>query len=226
MSPAAGGEPDGSTAEGVITVPSPTSVDETVDRLRALLAARGLTLFTVVDHSGEARRVGLEMPDTKLVIFGSPKGGTPVMVSAPLSALDLPLKLLVWDHDGSTGSATTPPPTSRPGTSSPTSSRLPSRGSRASRPRWSRPRRADRPTAGPRRSSGGSGTLTGVLNALGVVLAGVPDAWWDRRTKEPSMTRPQDVPSGSPRRDDPWSTRMLGALRSAVAVVFLGDLAL
>jgi uncharacterized protein (DUF302 family) len=83
-------------AEGVVTQACPRSVDETVARLERILEERGLTLFTVVDHSGEARKADLDMPDTKLVIFGSPVAGTPVMVASPLSALDLPLKLLVW----------------------------------------------------------------------------------------------------------------------------------
>jgi uncharacterized protein (DUF302 family) len=82
--------------DGVVTKPSPLPVDETVSRLTQLVAAKGLTLFAVVDHSGEAKRAGLEMPDTKLVLFGSPVAGTPVMVAAPLAALDLPLKVLVW----------------------------------------------------------------------------------------------------------------------------------
>jgi uncharacterized protein (DUF302 family) len=90
-SPAASG-----SAEGIITRPSPYSIDETVDRLEAALHARGLTLFALVDHSGEAARVGLTMQPTKLLIFGSPTAGTPLMVAAPLLALDLPLKALVW----------------------------------------------------------------------------------------------------------------------------------
>jgi uncharacterized protein (DUF302 family) len=67
-----------------------------VSRLVQLIADKGLKLFAVIDHSGEARKAGLEMPDTKLVIFGSPAAGTPVMVAAPLAAIDLPLKVLVW----------------------------------------------------------------------------------------------------------------------------------
>jgi uncharacterized protein (DUF302 family) len=82
--------------DGVVTKPSPVSVDETVSRLARLVAAKGLTLFAVIDHSGEAKRAGLEMPDAKLILFGSPVAGTPVMVAAPLAALDLPLKVLVW----------------------------------------------------------------------------------------------------------------------------------
>jgi uncharacterized protein (DUF302 family) len=81
---------------GTVTKRSPRSVAETVSRIEAILAAKGVKLFAVIDHSGEADNVGLELRDTKLVIFGSPKAGTPVMVAAPLAALDLPLKLLVW----------------------------------------------------------------------------------------------------------------------------------
>jgi uncharacterized protein (DUF302 family) len=75
---------------------SPYSVDETVTRLSEVVAAKGLELFAVIDHSGEAERVGLELRETKVVIFGSPQAGTPVMAAAPLAALDLPLKALVW----------------------------------------------------------------------------------------------------------------------------------
>ena len=80
----------------VITKSSPWSVVDTVSRLSAVVTAKGLKLFAVVDHSGEAQAVGLELRDTKLVIFGSPQAGTPVMEAAPLAALDLPLKVLVW----------------------------------------------------------------------------------------------------------------------------------
>jgi uncharacterized protein (DUF302 family) len=69
---------------------------DTVSRLLAVVAARGMQVFAVIDHSEQARNVGLELRDTKLVIFGSPQAGTPVMVAAPLVALDLPLKVLVW----------------------------------------------------------------------------------------------------------------------------------
>jgi uncharacterized protein (DUF302 family) len=89
------------STEGVITKACSRSVAETVERLQRLIDEKGLVLFAVIDHSGEAIRAGLGMPDTKLVIFGSPIAGTPVMVAAPLAALDLPLKLLVWeDSDG------------------------------------------------------------------------------------------------------------------------------
>jgi uncharacterized protein (DUF302 family) len=83
-------------AVGVVTKLSPWSVDETVSRLSAVVAARGMKLFATVDHSGEAEAVGLELRNTKLVIFGSPQAGTAVMQAAPIAALDLPLKVLVW----------------------------------------------------------------------------------------------------------------------------------
>jgi uncharacterized protein (DUF302 family) len=82
--------------ELVITKLSPWSVDETVARLSAIVAARGMKRFALVDHSGEARSVGLELRDTKLVIFGSPEADTPVMQAVPLAALDFPLKVVVW----------------------------------------------------------------------------------------------------------------------------------
>jgi uncharacterized protein (DUF302 family) len=82
---------------GIIDTPSNHSVDETVEKLKGILQAKGVTLFALVDHSGEAQKVGLEMRPTKLLIFGSPKAGTPVMLAAPSSAIDLPLKILVWE---------------------------------------------------------------------------------------------------------------------------------
>jgi len=87
---------------GAITKTVPGAVGDTVSRLTALVDARGMTVFAVIDHSGEAQRVGLGLRDTKLVIFGSPTAGTPVMQASPLAALDLPLKVLVWDDDGQT----------------------------------------------------------------------------------------------------------------------------
>ena len=90
------GEPAADDREDVTTKLSPWSPADTVSRLLAVAAARQMKVFAVVDHSGEARTVGLELRDTKLVIFGSPLAGTPVMVAAPLAALDLPLKVLVW----------------------------------------------------------------------------------------------------------------------------------
>jgi uncharacterized protein (DUF302 family) len=85
------------TDNGIVTKPSNHSVDETVEKLKAILQAKGVTLFALVDHSGEAAKAGLKMPATKLLIFGNPKGGTPVMLAAPSSAIDLPLKILVWE---------------------------------------------------------------------------------------------------------------------------------
>jgi uncharacterized protein (DUF302 family) len=84
---------------GLIQVSSPYSVDETVKRLQSILTQKGLQVFALVDHSGEAEKVGMKMQPTKLVIFGSPKAGTPLMVAAPTLAIDLPLKALVW-QDG------------------------------------------------------------------------------------------------------------------------------
>ena len=75
---------------------------DTVSRLAEIIAERGLRLFAVIDHSGEAAAEGLELRETKVVIFGSPQAGTPAMVAQPLAALDLPLKVLVWDDAGRT----------------------------------------------------------------------------------------------------------------------------
>ncbi len=86
----------------MVTKLSPWRVDETVERLLVEIAARGIKLFAVIDHSGEARANGLELRDTKVVIFGSPLAGTPVMAAAPLAALDLPLKVLVWSDGAQT----------------------------------------------------------------------------------------------------------------------------
>ena len=82
---------------GFITKPCKDSVVATTERFAALLKAKGITLFALVDHSGEAEKAGLKMPSTKLLIFGNPKGGTPVMLAAPTIAIDLPLKVLVWE---------------------------------------------------------------------------------------------------------------------------------
>jgi uncharacterized protein (DUF302 family) len=88
-------------SSGIISKPSNHSVDQTVGNVRSLLLDRGVTLFAFIDHSGEAERVGVRMRPTKLLIFGSPKAGTPLMLAAPSSAIDLPLKILVWeDVDG------------------------------------------------------------------------------------------------------------------------------
>jgi uncharacterized protein (DUF302 family) len=83
--------------KGIVNVPSRHTVDETVERLKAILEEKGVTLFGAVDHSGEAEKVGLTMNPTKLLIFGNPKAGTPLMVAAPSVAIDLPLKILVWE---------------------------------------------------------------------------------------------------------------------------------
>jgi uncharacterized protein (DUF302 family) len=90
-----GGERVTTPDNGIITLPSRHSVDETVAKLETLLRAKGLTVFALVDHSGEAAKVGLTMPPTKLVIFGNPKAGTLLMLAAPSVAIDLPLKILV-----------------------------------------------------------------------------------------------------------------------------------
>ena len=82
---------------GIVDVPSKHSVDETVEKLKNILQTKGITLFALIDHSGEAEKVGLKMRPTKLLIFGSPKVGTPLMLAAPSTAIDLPLKILVWE---------------------------------------------------------------------------------------------------------------------------------
>ena len=83
--------------DGIITIPSNHSVEETIEKLKAILQSKGITLFALIDHSREAARAGMEMRPTKLLIFGNPKGGTPVMLAAPSSAIDLPLKILIWE---------------------------------------------------------------------------------------------------------------------------------
>ena len=84
-------------SNGIINTPSNRSVDETVEKLKRVLRDKGITLFALVDHSGEAEKAGMKMRRTKLAILGSPKAGTPVMLAAPSIAIDLPLKLLVWE---------------------------------------------------------------------------------------------------------------------------------
>jgi uncharacterized protein (DUF302 family) len=86
-------------ANGLLQVVSRYPVDETVRRIESLLGQKGLQVFAVIDHSGEAQKVGLKMRPTKVVIFGSPKGGTPLMVAAPTLAIDLPLKALVAEDE-------------------------------------------------------------------------------------------------------------------------------
>jgi uncharacterized protein (DUF302 family) len=85
---------------GLIHLASSYSVAETAKRLEASLLAHGLSLFCRIDHSGEAEKVGLHMPPTQLLIFGSPKGGTPLMLASPTLAIDLPLKALIWQDAG------------------------------------------------------------------------------------------------------------------------------
>jgi uncharacterized protein (DUF302 family) len=85
---------------GIIDKASSHSVHETVERLKGILAAKGVTLFALIDHSGEAEKVGMKMPPTKLLIFGSPRAGTPLMLAAPRVAIDLPLKILIWEDSG------------------------------------------------------------------------------------------------------------------------------
>src|SRR5579862_15154 len=84
---------------GLVRIASPRSVPETLQRLEEILRSKGMAIFARIDHSGEAAKVGLEMHATQLLLFGSPKGGTPVMVAAPSVAIDLPLKALVAEDD-------------------------------------------------------------------------------------------------------------------------------
>ena len=86
-----------SNENGLVHVASSLSVPETLKKLQTTLEARGLKVFALIDHSGEAEKAGLKMRPTQLLIFGSPKGGTPRMVAAPTLAIDLPLKALVWE---------------------------------------------------------------------------------------------------------------------------------
>ena len=83
------------TDNGIVQIPSKNSVEQTVAKIETILAAKNVKLFLVVDHSGEAEKAGMKMPNTKLLIFGNPKGGTPLMLKSPTVALDLPLKILV-----------------------------------------------------------------------------------------------------------------------------------
>src|SRR5713226_7055814 len=87
------------SVEGIVSRPSSFAVEETLERLKAAIHSRNLTLFAQIDHSGEARRVGLTMQEAHVLIFGNPKGGTPLMIASPLLALDLPLKVLVWQSE-------------------------------------------------------------------------------------------------------------------------------
>jgi uncharacterized protein (DUF302 family) len=86
---------------GIVTKLSHHSVDETLAKLIGILQSKGVAVFATIDHSGEAAKVGMTMPPTKLVIFGNPKAGTPLMQAAPTTAIDLPLKILIWqDSEG------------------------------------------------------------------------------------------------------------------------------
>ena len=89
-----------SSIPGYISKLSPHSVPETIQRLSALLKSKGVAIFALIDHSGEAEKAGLKMRPTQLLIFGNPKGGTPLMLAAPSTAIDLPLKALVWEDAG------------------------------------------------------------------------------------------------------------------------------
>jgi uncharacterized protein (DUF302 family) len=80
---------------GIVTITGGLSVDQTVQKLKAMLEAKGIRLFALIDHSGEAENAGMQMPPTKLLIFGNPKAGTPLMLASPGCAIDLPLKILV-----------------------------------------------------------------------------------------------------------------------------------
>jgi uncharacterized protein (DUF302 family) len=102
--------PSGSPAD-IVSKLAPGTVAEVLSKFVALIDERGMTLFSVVDHSGQATQHGLELRDTKLAIFGSPVGGTPVMQARPLAALDLPLKVLIWDDEGQTTVSYTDPVT-------------------------------------------------------------------------------------------------------------------
>ncbi len=87
------------SVEGIVSRQSPFSVDETLERLQEAIQSRNLNIFAHINHSGEAKRVGLKMQEAHVLIFGSPKAGTPLMIASPLLALDLPLKVLVWQSE-------------------------------------------------------------------------------------------------------------------------------
>jgi uncharacterized protein (DUF302 family) len=84
---------------GIVNVPSHQSVDQTLEKLQAMLRAKGVAVFALIDHSGEAAKIGMKMPPTKVLIFGNPKAGTPLMVAAPSLSIDLPLRILVWEDN-------------------------------------------------------------------------------------------------------------------------------
>ena len=91
-----GTQPAGPSADGVISKPSPYTVDETIRRLDEIVRGKGLTVFARIDHRAGAREVGLDMQDERVLVFGAPRAGTPLMVARPLVGLDLPLRVLVW----------------------------------------------------------------------------------------------------------------------------------
>jgi uncharacterized protein (DUF302 family) len=82
---------------GIITIEGRQSVDQTVQKLQTILEGKGIKLFALIDHSGEAEKAGMRMPPTKLLVFGNPQAGTPLMIASPTIAIDLPLKLLIWE---------------------------------------------------------------------------------------------------------------------------------
>ena len=84
---------------GIVSIPSRQSVDKTLEKLQAMLRAKDVAVFALIDHSSEAAKVGMKMPPTKVLIFGNPKAGTPLMLAAPSLAIDLPLKILVWEDE-------------------------------------------------------------------------------------------------------------------------------
>lgn len=86
-------------SHGMVHISTRHSVEEALAKLQTILKTKGVPIFVLVDHSGEAAKVGMEMHPTKLLIFGNPKGGTPLMLAAPTIALDLPLKILIWEDD-------------------------------------------------------------------------------------------------------------------------------
>jgi uncharacterized protein (DUF302 family) len=99
LTPRATAEEELVANNGIVNKPSKHSVDDTLGKLQNILQAKGIAVFALIDHSGEAAKVGMKMRPTKLLIFGNPKGGTPLMLAAPSIAIDLPLKILVWEDD-------------------------------------------------------------------------------------------------------------------------------
>lgn len=91
---------DANSQNGIVTIPTDHSVEEAVQKVEDILKAKGVKMFALIDHSGEAEKAGMQMPPTKLLIFGSPKAGTPLMLASPSVAIDLPLKILIWEDAG------------------------------------------------------------------------------------------------------------------------------